>query len=175
MGCAASVIYASSDDRCAHIVLSIWAEMAQGRWAVRIQSPVRLHPPEECGNVGADAVRTAEGLPATSCCHGQKKKFKVPINLNLRWRRDGGGGRLKCQENIRSEYNHLLRAIPESGVQYSTLHLLGYFSAFRNEERCQYCLLSPLFAASSRYNVLTPFSACHFTSLFANIYRGVRK
>lgn len=85
------MIYASSDDRCAHIVLSIWAEMAQGRWAVRIQSPVRLHPPAKSGSVAADAVGTAEALAATSCCHGQeKKKFKVRIHLSLRWKGYGG-------------------------------------------------------------------------------------
>lgn len=70
------MIYASSDDRCAHIVLSIWAEMAQGRWAVRIQSPVRLHPPAKSGSAAADVVGTAEALAATSCCHGQKKNSK---------------------------------------------------------------------------------------------------
>lgn len=78
------MIYASADDRCAHIVLSIWAEMAQGRWAVRIQSPVRLHPPE---NVAADAVRTAEGLAATSCCHVQKRISRFRFILSF-----GGNG-----------------------------------------------------------------------------------
>lgn len=103
------MIYASSDDRCAHIVLSIWAETAQGRWAVRIQSPVRLHPPAECGNVGADAVRTAEGLAATSCCHGQKKISKF-LFISASGGREMRGGRVKCQENIRSEWNHLVQA-----------------------------------------------------------------
>lgn len=96
------MIYASSDDRCAHIVLSIWVEMAQGRWAVRIQSPVRLHPPVECRNVGADAVRTAEGRASTFCCHGQKKNSKFPF-ISVSGGDKMGGGRLKCQENIRSE------------------------------------------------------------------------
>lgn len=52
------VIYASSDDRCAHIVLSIQAETAQGHCAVSIQS---LHLPQKVklsSRIPIDSVRS---------------------------------------------------------------------------------------------------------------------
>lgn len=161
------VIYASTDDRCAHIVLSIRRRQLKVIARLGFNHAVSPPPPES-GTVTAYPRWYSQIIRG---CYFVLSRAKIQsLHSSKPWGREKKG--VSCQENIRLEYNHPLEAISESGRSVAHFISQGYFQLpdqeicgmYREQNTAEALGVAPF---NTPHNLLVKFlKGLHIVSIF---------